>query len=659
MPESKKKKEKKKSLEPGVMSTVKKTVVADEQKTETDEKKINPRDKKEIEKELLEIYKDQNGEMPDMTKIYHKKRSRAKTILVGFVVFFAFLTALSWIGFFFFGRGGSFSGEKVNLEIIAPASLGGGEMIEYVIKYKNEEKVPLGQGEIEVRFPENFVLTEVAPPSSERENLWKIGSLAAGEKGEIKIKGVLYGALETLGTVQAVLTYKPADFSSEFQKVATAVTKIDHSALDISLSGPERILAQSETTFKIKYKNTAASAMQNVKVAVIAPSDFSFKKEGDEKEMTSWNLSEVAANGEGEIEFAGSFGEAVEGERELKVQIGFAKGDDFFLQRENIFKANVIRGSALLTLIANGDSGDRTINFGATLNYAIVYQNKDKVELEDLEIKMVFDSTSRNNKTLLDWTALKDDADGIILGTQISPELRKGAITWTKRQISELARLAPGAEGTINFQIKMKQFSDVEDWDIKDFEVKSLATIKIGKIGGEAKEETVESNPITLKVNTNLVLKTQARYFNDDNIAVGSGPLPPKVGETTAYRIFWKVTNSLHEVENLKVSTVLPENVIWSNKFEIEAGEIKFDETTREVAWTLNRLPLDVGEIGVNFEVTVTPTETDKGKLLTLLLNTNLQATDKSTGGTISKTDDALTSNLDGDPMAEGKGVVK
>ncbi len=91
----------------------------------------------------------------------------------------------------------------------------------------------------------------------------------------------------------------------------------------------------------------------------------------------------------------------------------------------------------------------------------------------------------------------------------------------------------------------------------------------------------------------------------------------------------------------------------------MKLGEIKFDEVTREVAWTLNRMPLDIKELGVNFEITVTPTETDKGKLLTLLLNTNLQARDVSTGGTISKTSGALTSNLDGDPGAEGKGIVK
>lgn len=621
-------------------------------------KKEKRLDKKEIEKELKEIYKDQDGKIPDMSKIYHKKKNRVKRFMVGTIIFFVFAAALSWAGFFFFGRQ-AFSGEEIVLKITAPQTAAGGETILYTIRYENDEQVPLGQAELEVRLPNNFSLNDEEPASSDGKNVWQIGSIAAGGSGEIKIRGSLYGAEGSAETLQAVLTYKPADFNSEFQKVATAVTKMQGSFLDAEMAGPERILANKETAFKIKYKNIGEELLQNIKIFVVAPEDFSFKERRGEKEVNSWGISEAAPNEEKEVAFFGSFGLSAEGEREFKVQIGFASGDKFYLQKENSFKTNVLVGAVLPTLILNGDSKDRTLGFGSTLNYAIVYQNKDKTDLEDVEIKMIFESTSRSNKMILDWSALKDDADGAVLGTQLSPEVRQGTIIWTKRQISGLAKLAPGVEGTINFQIKIKPFSDFQTWNTKDFDVKSLVEVKIGKNGQGTGEEVIQSNTINLKINSDLNLKTEARYFNDDNIAVGNGPLPPEVGKTTAYRIFWTATNSLHEVENLKVSTTLPENIHWSNKYEITAGDLKFDEVTREVSWTLNRMPLDIKSLGVNFEVTVTPAAPDKGKLLTLLLGTNLRATDKSTGGTIAKVADALTSNLDGDPSAEGKGIVK
>lgn len=621
--------------------------------------KDNHLSKKEIEKELREIYEDQEGEPQDMSKIYHKKRSGVKRFIVGTLVFFVCAAALSWAGFFFFGRGRAFTGENVKLEISSPDIVAGGNKVEYVIKYENNETVPLGQAEISVRLPEDFAQSDADPISSGENNVWRVGSIAAGKSGEIKIRGTLFGAEETLQTLQVVLTYKPADFNSEFQKVATAVTKIKSSLLDISLSGPERVLTNKETVFKIKYKNTGEENLQGIKISVIAPTGFSFKENEGKEEISSWEVIEAVAGEEKEIDFWGSFGPAAEGEKELKVQIGFMKGDKFYLQKENSFKTNVLTGAILSTLILNGDSKDRALNFGDTLNYAIVYQNKDKADLSDVEIKMVFESTSRNNKMILDWSVLKDDYNGTVVGTQISPEVRQGTITWTKRQISGLAKLVPGAEETINFQLKIKPFSDFQDWGIKDFEVNSWAEVKIGKNGEGVAEEMIQSNKINFKINSDLALQTAARYFNDDNIAVGSGPLPPKVGETTSYRIFWDINNSLHEITDLKISTILPENISWLNKYEITAGELKFNEATREVTWTLNRMPLDVRGLGVNFGVSVTPTAAEKGKLLTLILGTNLTATDKSTEAIVTKTSGALTSNLDGDPGAEGKGVVR
>lgn len=615
--------------------------------------------KRELEKELREIYEDQDGETSDMSKIYHKKKSRVKRFIVGTLIFFVCAAALSWAGFFFFGRGRAFTGENINLEIVSPDTAAGGEKVEYVIRYENNETVPLGQAEISVRLPDDFAQSGAEPAPTDGEKLWRIGSIAAGKSGEIKIIGSLYGAEESLQTLRAVLTYKPADFNSEFQKVATAVTKIQSSLLDVSLSAPERILTNKETSFKIKYKNTGEAALQGIKISVIAPVDFSFKEKQGEKEVSSWEILESAPGEEKEIDFIGSFGPQAEGEREFKVQIGFMKGEKFYLQKENFFKTNVLVGAILPTLILNGDSKDRALNFGDTLNYAIVYQNKDKTDLSDIEIKMVFESTSRNNKMILDWAALKDDYNGTVLGTQLSPEIRQGTITWTKRQVTNLAKFAPSAEETINFQLKIKPFSEFQNWGTRDFEVKSWVEVKIGKNGTGATEETIQSNKINFKINSDLVLRTAARYFNDDNIAVGSGPLPPKVGEVTAYRIFWNITNSLHEIIDLKVSTTLPENIRWSEKHEITAGELKFNEATREVYWTLNRMPLDVNDLSVSFEVTVTPTAAEKGKLLTLLLGTNLVATDKSTSAIITKTGEALTSNLDGDPGAEGKGIVK
>lgn len=628
---------------------------------ELENKKMIRKEKKDIEKELINIYKDVDGKIPDMSKIEHKKRSKTKLVLIGLVIFFAFLAGLSWLGFFIF-KPGKFSGEGVKLEITSPKEAAGGEEVTYLIKYDNGESVPLGQTEINLRYPEKFIFKEANPQPANSENLWSLGSIPAGGTGQIEIKGQLFGEINSSQTLQAVLTYKPADFNSDFQKVAQAVIEIKNSFLEISIEGQEKVLVNDKISYKVKYKNNSAAPFQNIKIKVLYPENFVFdsaKPENEKGDNASWLVSSLDSGAEGEIEVLGSFIGDVEGSEEFKMQIGFILDDSFYLQKEISVAVEVIRGEAPLTLIVNGDNKDRTLSFGDTLNYSIVYKNNSQVEMKDIEMKITLETTSRNNKSLLDWTSLVDENNGQVAGVQVSENLRSGAIAWTGQQVENLSSLSSGEENTINFQIEVKDFEDVRDWQIQDFEIKNLVEMKIRKMGDLISEpKVVQSNSITLKLNSDLKLVAQSRYFNDDNVAVGYGSIPPKVGETTAYRIFWKLTNSLHEIENLKVSAVLPQNINWPNKFEIDAGEINFNAATREVAWTLNRMPKDVQSVGVNFEIMITPDASLAGKILTLLSSTAAVGTDKVTGGVMAVNSGELDSNLEGDPQVEGKGVV-
>ncbi len=629
---------------------------------EKEGKRISEKEKKDITKELINIYKGEDGKIPDMSKIEHKKRSKVKFILISLVVFFALLAGISWLGFFIFAPQ-KFSGEGVKLEIDAPGEIAGGEEVTLSIKYENNENVPLGHAEIEVRYPEGFILKEAKPQAANSQNnLWLLGSLSPGEKGEIEVIGQVFGEINTSKILQAVMTYKPADFNSDFQKVVQATIEIKNSYLEISVEGPEKALVNDKIIYKVKYKNISQTSFENLKIKAQYPENFVFdsaKPESLKEDNSVWLIESLSPEEEREIEITGAFVGDVEGSKELKMQIGFIADDKFNLQKESSFSLEVIKGEALLTLIVNGDNKDQAVYFGSPLNYSIVYKNNGQVEMKDIEIKITFETTSNNNKSLLDWDSLVDENNGQVTGTQISQNLRSGTILWTKKQIKELGSLEPDKEGTINFQIKSKDYESVKDWQFENFEIKSLVEIKIGQIGDLVSEpKLVQSNIIVLKLNSDLKLIAQARYFNDDEIAVGYGPVPPKVGETTAYRIFWRLTNSLHEIENLKISATLPQNISWSEKFDIEAGEIEFNKVTREIAWVLNRLPKDVQSISANFEVTVKPSDEDVGKLLTLLSPTTVTGQDKVSGGTITLISDELNSNLEGDPQVEGKGIV-
>jgi len=51
---------------------------------------------------------------------------------------------------------------------------------------------------------------------------------------------------------------------------------------------------------------------------------------------------------------------------------------------------------------------------------------------------------------------------------------------------------------------------------------------------------------------------SEVRYFTPEGAPLGTGPLPPKVDKRTVYRVFWKLDNSLHQLDEIKVEAILP-----------------------------------------------------------------------------------------------------
>jgi hypothetical protein len=120
------------------------------------------------------------------------------------------------------------------------------------------------------------------------------------------------------------------------------------------------------------------------------------------------------------------------------------------------------------------------------------------------------------------------------------------------------------------------------------------------------------------------------------------------------------VQNTLHELTNLSISTVLPQGVKWTGeKRLVEAGELAADETGRKINWRLNRLPTSVASLTVSFDVEVTPAFEDIGSILPLTGENRFEAFDKETQAVILKSAPPVATDLLGDEHAAGKGVVR
>jgi len=150
-------------------------------------------------------------------------------------------------------------------------------------------------------------------------------------------------------------------------------------------------------------------------------------------------------------------------------------------------------------------------------------------------------------------------------------------------------------------------------------------------------------------------------YFNDDNLPVGSGPLPPMVGQTTSFKVYWTVTNNLHELTDARAVFILPAGVIWDGRHNTNVGNLYYDEVSRQVIWEIGRLPISVYRADAEFSISITPSESDRNKLLVLSPGSMISAMDRETMDVINLRINSKTTKLEDDDIAglNNSGIVQ
>ncbi len=605
----------------------------------------------EVDAELHRIYDPESeSEEQDMTRLDQVDHSFVKKVLVGMMVFFAVLAAISWAGFFFFSpQKEKFAGEKVSVTVEGPSEVKSGEVTTYAVHWKNDENVALGTAKLELRLPKNFTVTKTDP--STENTTWQIGSVASGHDGLVTIQGVSLAPLDKAMDLQAILTYRPADFNSEFQKVATRTVTIKDSVVELEVKGPTKILPGDKVALTLAYHNNSSNDFKNIHVRAIWPDNFipdSSTPDSTDTTLKEWVIVDLPGNARGTIAVNGSFASSAEGKIDLRGQVGFLdQSAQFQLQRETVFTTTVLKGDLVTTLLLNGKADDQPIHFGDTLRYALSYKNTGSVKLEDVSLSAVFETTPADK--VLRWNDLKDKAGGV----------RKGnTITWTKRQVPSLANIDAGEGGTLDIELPILAEPLASSKDAT-YQVTAYLQADVVRIDGDKVNRSAKTAPVIAKVVSDARLSAQAQFFNKDGIPVGSGPLPPQVGKETTYRVMWKIDNSLHELTSLKLSTKLSPGVVWTGLSSTDAGDLKFDAGNNKMIWTLNWMPTTIKTLNVSFDIKLSPTDDQRGDVPNLIDSTIFEAVDKVTSDALLLSQAPLTTALVGDDLAAGKGKVQ
>ncbi len=601
------------------------------------------RTSREIRRELRSIYQKSDGTLPDLTKLSHKKKSALTSFLVKAIAFLFVLSLVAWAGFFVFTNGLFNKQESLTVTIEGLDKVKAGEEVVYEINYQNTGKVPIAALELSVNLPPGFNLYSTIPESSEKTE-WTIGSLTPKSDGSVIIKGVFLSEVVSSERIQALFTYKPANFNSTFQDIETKKISIEESVIQTSVVGPEKALVGDEVEYTINIEHTGKTPAYSIRVMPILPADFTVVSTQPEfeKEKAYWNIASLEPAELKEFTVKGVYTASANGEQKFTSNVGFIKEEVFLIQNQEIFSTDVLGGSVTFHLIIDGSDKDQAVDAGKVLRGSIDFENKGVDTAKD--ISFVLDLEGGGKTIPVDWDKA-DLRDGKRSGSKI---------TWDGSVKDELDSLSPGSKGVIDFSLPI--LTNLSGSHADSF-IATLSTT-VAKVGTIKSSRIIKSTPIKLSVNSNTSIWAEVRYFSDEGMPVGTGPMPPKVGETTTYRIFWNISNSLHELKDVSLETNLPQDVTWLDKSATDIGGVEFNPTTRRVKWRASKLPTQIKQASTWFDIAINPAEHDIGSFMKLTNQTSFSAIDTATSDSITDTIPNLTTELPKDKYADGKGVV-
>ncbi|MBI5798450.1 MAG: hypothetical protein HZB10_00780 [Candidatus Yonathbacteria bacterium] len=535
----------------------------------------------------------------------------------------------------------------IRFSIAREGVLVSGTSVTYTIAYTNENRERLERATVVMQLPATLTHMTVEPSEgyNAKTKTWALGVIDAGGTAELRVRGDVLGSINDGVNVAASFSYTPEGSTREERVSASDTGSITSAAtLAITTHIPQHVVNGQSITLTFAYANRGAFPIERVVIQPQFPDGFTLERTEPALEKGAFVLDRLAKDGEGKMTIIGTLDGKGQEQVLLPMRVVIHEGTRSLDQGETIFTIPVFYPKLKTTLTIDTPS----IHPGEPTTYTVAYENEGSVDILDAMIVIEFPSAFLTPATFVSSAGTLDGS----------------TVRINKKTFPQLALVRAKGKGEATFTVASRATFDqriVLSRDTAKLPVKLTTQYRI-----EPDVETIipNTNNADLPVSAALNLQSFARYYTDEGEQLGRGPLPPSVGKTTRYWIFWNVVNQVNEVRSVVVRGVLPTGVAWTGKVSTTYGDaVKFDAGTNTVLWNVDQVKRETGgiypDVGASFEVALTPETAAAGKVATLIQGQSIQGQDIVTQETIEKAVVDVTTALPNDPLAKNKGIIR
>ncbi|MFA6416108.1 MAG: hypothetical protein WCW56_01335 [Candidatus Paceibacterota bacterium] len=521
-------------------------------------------------------------------------------------------------------RGGNLiSNANINLDVRGPVSIKSGDILHLQVGVVNHNKVSLELARVLVEYPDGTRSAIDATQNFIRGN-YSIGIIKKDEVINQSFDALVFGGQGNQQKVKVTLEYRLAGSNNVFSKEKDFIYSISDAPVTMAVDLPSEMNAGREFNFTIDLVSNSPTILSDLILDVSFPPGFQFKSSDipPAPDGHTWRLGDLASGAKKKITVTGFLSGQENEAKSFRFVVGPAEGrvgTQTAFAYGDVLKNLVIRNPFVgADLVINNDSGSEIVaSAGDILNGQINWTNNLVSSISNLQVELKIDGNVINLRSIRADRGFYRSQDNKII--------------WNKDLVAGMETITPNSKGGVSFSFSVLPLSSLRSSSVRNPQTK-LTLVLTGERQTTGNQSEVVRTEIekTLKVLSVPQLATQLLYSNGP--FTNSGPINPKVNESSTYTVTWSVANPYSEIKDARVTASLPVYVNWQSTISPQDEKLTYNQATRQITWDLGTLPAGLGfgsnPREVSFQIALTPSLGQVGETPVVVTEAVLTGTD-------------------------------
>ncbi len=567
-----------------------------------------------------------------------RRRSFRITAIFAGLIFFVVALLLSG-SFLFFGKN-MISGNNISIQTSGPFAVGGGEEIPIQITIANKNAVPIESATLIIEYP--FGTQSATEDGKELfRDRKQLELIKPGEVLNVPLKARVFGEENEEKSVLASIEYRVQGSNATFYKEAEPLRfKISSSPVVLSVDNVTKTASGQEVELAVTISSNAPSVISDILLKAEYPFGFDFSSATPEpvSGRDTWTISNLKPEEKKTITIKGLLIGKQDDTQSFKFSVGVPNERDRY-SLASIFTTQSKEISIeapfldIAVLVDGKEDATPVIAPESLTQISIVFTNSLSTTLYDGKISVDLSGNGLNE------SEVRVEGGGFY-------DSKTNIATWDQNTTDSLSALAPGRSSTVTFSVTPHGASVADRTP--------QISLTVNAEGDRVSEDQVSqrlTGAISKTIKVESVAKLLSRALYSTGAFPNTGPVPPRAEEVTTYTMVWYVKNGTNAITDGIVTATIPAYVTWLD-LTTTAPVFSYNPDAREVTWKVG--DLKAGEDReASFQVSIRPSLTQVGQVVTLLNEQRLRAVDRFTGTTIRAEAPALTTQLFADPEYE------